>query len=194
MAFLTDLWLPIILTAVALFLCSFLAWAVLPHHKGDQSAPPDEEAMIKAVRGLGLKPGRYIFPFCQDGKQMKDPEFIRKMEEGPMGMINVWPKMNMGKNMAFTFLTFLAATVLIPYLARAVLPNGAEFGRVYQVVGTAGVLTWCFSFIPNMIWFNGGARAIVMCVIDGLVYGLVTGAIFAFCWPAAGMPGVPTLQ
>jgi hypothetical protein len=125
---------------------------------------------------------------------MKDPELARKMEEGPMGIINVWPVPNMGKNMALTFLTFLAATTLIGYLARETIPNGAEFARVFQVVGTAGVLTWCFSFIANMIWFNGGARAIVMCFIDGLVYGLVTGAIFAFFWPAAAVPGLPIGQ
>ncbi len=190
MAFLTDLWLPIILTSIALFFCSFLAWAVLPHHKGDFSTPPDEGAMLSAVRSLSLAPGRYIFPNCQ-GKNMKDPEVAKKLAEGPMGMINVWPMPNMGKNMALTFLTFLIATVLVAYLARETLPNGAAFARVFQVVGTAGVLTWCFSFIANMIWFNGGARAIAMCFIDGLVYGLVTGAIFAFLWPAAVVAGIP---
>lgn len=196
MAFLTDLWLPIILTSVALFFCSFLFWAILPHHKDDYSAAPDEEAMRSAVRSLGLPPGRYMFPNCKDSKGMKDPELQRKMEEGPMGMLNIWPVPNMGKNMALTFLTFLAATKLIAYLARETIPNGAEFARVFQVVGTAGVLTWCFSFIANMIWFNGGARAIVMCIIDGLVYGLVTGAIFAFLWPAAttGLPNLPIGQ
>ncbi len=190
MAFLTDLWLPIVLTAVALFFCSFLAWAILPHHKDDYSSAPDEEAMRSAVRSLNLAPGRYMFPNCKDSKSMKDPEFQRKMTEGPMGMLNVWPVPSMGKNMALTFLTFLIASAFIAYLARLTLPNGAEFAKVFQVVGAAGILTWCFSFIPNMIWFNGGARAIVMCIIDGVVYGLVTGAVFAFLWPAAtsGLP------
>lgn len=194
MAFLTALWLPILLSGVALFFCSFLAWAILPHHKDDYSAPPDEEAMRTAVRSLGLTPGRYLFPNCKNSKGMKDPELARKMEEGPMGVLNVWPVPSMGKNMALTFLTFLIASAFIGYLARETLPDGAQFGRVFQVVGTAGILTWCFSFIPNMIWFNGGIRATVMCIIDGVVYGLVSGAVFASLWPAATVAGVPIGQ
>lgn len=196
MAFLTDLWLPILLSGVALFICSFLAWAILPHHKDDYSSPPNEEAMRTAVRSLGLAPGRYMFPNCKDHKGMNDPELARKMAEGPMGMLNIWPVPSMGKNMALTFLTFLIASAFVGYLARETLPNGAAFAKVFQIVGTAGILTWCFSFIPNMIWFNGGIRATVMCIIDGVVYGLVMGAVFAFLWPAAtaGLPNLPLGQ
>ncbi len=32
---LLDLWLPIVVSAVIVFVASFLAWMVLPHHKGD---------------------------------------------------------------------------------------------------------------------------------------------------------------
>jgi hypothetical protein len=35
----------------------------------------------------------------------------------------------------------------------------------------------------NAIWFR---RKILGDVIDGIAYGLITGAIFAFLWPGSG--------
>ena len=41
---LASLWLPILVSAVAVFFVSFLAWMVLPHHKKDINAIADEKA------------------------------------------------------------------------------------------------------------------------------------------------------
>ena len=54
---LTTLWLPVVLSAVALFFASFLAWMVLPHHKGDWVKLPEEERFENAVRELNLPAG-----------------------------------------------------------------------------------------------------------------------------------------
>lgn len=193
MAFLTALWIPILAASVAVFFCSFLAWAVLPHHKGDNKALPDEDGFMAHVRGLGLAPGQYMFPNCATNAQSRDPEFIKKFEAGPAGLLNIFPQMNMGKNMGLTFLVFLVVTTLIAYVSWAVLPAGSEFARVFQVVATIGVLSHAFSHMPNGIWFNAGGRAIFLCFLDGVAYGLVTGLIFALLWPAASVPGLPGL-
>ena len=37
--------------------------------------------------------------------------------------------------------------------------------------------------MPGMVWMGAYGRAIVMSVIDGVVYGLITGAVFAGLWP-----------
>ncbi len=185
MQFLIDLWLPILVSAIAVFFASSIAWTISPHHKKDFAPAPDEDGLMSAIRALGLKPGRYGFPFCHSKAQHKDPAFIKKWEDGPSGMLNVWPHFSMGRNMALTFLVFLAVSVLIGYLAHQVLRSGDDFSRVFQVVGTAGILAYCFSFLPNTIWFNGGGRAALMCFIDGVVFGLVTGAVFAYFWPDA---------
>jgi hypothetical protein len=39
------------------------------------------------------------------------------------------------------------------------------------------------SFIPNAVWFGSYKRTIVANFIDGIVYGLITGAIFAWRCP-----------
>jgi hypothetical protein len=71
----------------------------------------------------------------------------------------------------------------IAYLTSVTLPKTAEFAKVFQVVGTAGILAYSFSFIPNAIWFGAYKRTIVASIIDGIVYGALTGAIFAWRWP-----------
>ena len=51
---------------------------------------------------------------------------------------------------------------------------------VWRFVGTAAILTYSCSAIPNDIWFK---RPSVTNVVDGIVYGLVCGLIFASLWP-----------
>ena len=110
----------------------------------------------------------------------------RKWKEGPVGMLNVWGKVSMGRNMALTFIVYLAVSFLIAYLASAILLHpGDSFKHVFQVLGTAGVLAYVFGGMSNAIWFGAYPRTILMNVIDGVVYGLITGAIFAWLWPGA---------
>ena len=55
--------------------------------------------------------------------------------------------------------------------------------KVFQIAGTAGVIAYSFSFIPSAIWFGAYTRTIVASIIDGVVYGVITGAVFAWRWP-----------
>ena len=91
--------------------------------------------------------------------------------------------MTMGGTMAATFIVYLAVSTLIAYLTRVALPGAAPFARVFQVATTAGILAYCFSFIPNALWFGSYKRTIVATFIDGLIYGAITGVIFAWHWP-----------
>lgn len=183
MDLLAQLWLPILLSAAAVWIASAIIWMALPHHTGDFKGLPDEAAFTDALRRLGIRPGNYGFPHCGSRAQSKDPEFEKRWKEGPVGHISVWGQMNMGRNMVLTFLVYLVVSFFIAYLTAEALARGAPFAKVFQIAGTAGVLAYCFAFIPNGIWFGHYPRAIAMNVIDGVVYGLITGAIFAWLWP-----------
>ena len=65
-----------------------------------------------------------------------------------------------------------------------VLSPGEDRLRVFRFVGTAGILTYGSANIMNGIWFR---RKIVGDVVDGIVYGLVTAAIFALLWPGVSV-------
>lgn len=88
-----------------------------------------------------------------------------------------------GKNLGLTFVFYLVTAVFVGYLGTLALKPGAGFSKVFQVTGTAAILAHCFAFMPNNIWFGTPKRAILMDVLDGVVYGLITGAVFGALWP-----------
>lgn len=185
MAFLTQLWLPILLSAAAVWFWAFLSWALLDLHAGDYKRLPDEERFRAAVGPLDIPPGQYCVPFSKSSER-NSPEAKAKWEQGPRAIVNVWSaKISMGSNMALTFGVCITSSVLAAYVGHLALPPGSGFAKVMQVMGTIGVLTHCFAFLPNMIWFQYSGRIRALAVMDGLVQGLAMGAVFAAMWPKA---------
>ena len=181
---LVSLWLPILLSAVAVWIVSAVVWMALPHHKNDFIALPDEDGFMDDLRKRGIKPGNYVFPDFRKRDSMETDKVKNALQQGPVGHLSLWqPPLTMGGKMIGTFIVYLVVSALIAYLARVALPTPAPFAKVFQVVATAGVLAYSFSFIPNSIWFGSYKRTIAAGFIDGIVYGLITGAIFAWRWP-----------
>jgi hypothetical protein len=168
MEFVTQLWIPIALSAAAVWFASFLIWAVLDIHKKDFARLPDEERFADALRSLNLPPGNYLFPWCESKAQQRDPAYLERVKQGPTGYISLWGRINMGRNMALTFITYLVVSVFIAYLGWAALGPGASFGRVFQITGTAGVLAYAFGFLSNDVWFGVSARSSLLKVMDGV--------------------------
>jgi hypothetical protein len=183
MSLFAQLWLPILVSAAAVWIASAMAWMALPHHTADHRGLPDEKAFADALAKLNIALGNYGFPHCADRKQMKDADFCKRWEQGPRGLLSLWGPMNMGRNMVLTLFVYLVVSFVIAYLGSVVLPRGSSFAHVFRVLGTAGILSYAFAFIPNNIWFGVYGRTIVMNVLDGIAYGLITGLIFAWLWP-----------
>src|SRR5437016_13340706 len=87
---LTALWLPILLSAIIVFVATSIMHMLLPYHRSDYQRLPDEDKLLVALRSAGLKRGLYIFPFCTQ-KEMKSPVVIEKYKQGPVGMMTVLP-------------------------------------------------------------------------------------------------------
>lgn len=186
MGFLFSLWLPILFSAAAVWVVSTLFAMPFLHHKSDWIglSAPEEDAFLDYLRKSGIKPGNYLFPDFRTREAMGSEKVKRALEQGPVGHLSLWPApLTMGGKLGATFLVFVMVSVLIAYLASVALPKAAGFAKVFQVVGTAGVLAYSFSFIPNAIWFGAYRRTIVLSVIDGIVFGAITGSIFAWYWP-----------
>ncbi len=181
MEFLANLWLPILLTGIALFFLSSVFWTVLPFHDNDFKELPDEDEFMRVVGGMNIPPGRYIFPRLTH-QDHKDAEKIEKYKQGPRGLINLWGLPNMGRNLGLTFLFFLMIALVTGYVAWESLGAEASFMKVLQIVGAISMLVHCSTGQLNAIWFP---KRTIFDFIDGIIYGIVTGLIFALLWPAA---------
>ncbi|MCC6677547.1 MAG: hypothetical protein IT436_10420 [Phycisphaerales bacterium] len=185
MDMLVSLVVPIVVSAAAVWVYSALAWMVMGHHAGDMEGAPDEDALMAAIRGLGIRPGVYGFPRPKSKADCKDPKFMEKWKTGPSGMLNVWGPMSMGRNMALSFVVYLLVSLLVGYIGAVAIGRGAAFSHVLRVLGTAGILGYVFGALPNAIWFQAKGRAVLTCAFDGVVQGLITGLVFAALWPTA---------
>ncbi len=205
MEFLTHLWLPILISGVGVWVASFVFWMAIGHHKKDRDAIPggQEQEFMDTITRMNIRPGNYGFPdFCQhDNLPRKERmEALKALyDKHPQGLLRVWAPANMGVNMLLTFLFYLVTSTVIGYLGWAALPHGATalaipgaggvsgggatFAKVFQVLGTAGILAYCFASFPNDLWFQFKRRAMVMNWIDGVAFGLITGGVFAWLWP-----------
>jgi hypothetical protein len=190
-----DLWLPIVLAAVAVFIASFLAWVVLPHHKPDFKRLNDEEGLLADIRSKNPDPGVYMFP-CYTPEDLKDPEKKKRYEAGPNGVLIVWPgPANMGANMVKTLVFYLVVGICVGYVGGLHLSPGAEFMPVFRFTATVAIMSYCLGLVTNAIWFRKTLRATTMDIVDGLVYGAITGLIFAWLWPSAeaAVPALPAV-
>ncbi len=91
MEFLTQLWLPIVVSGVVVFFMSALVWTVMPHHKKDWQGLPNEDAVLAAMRTSPLAPGQYAMPFIFDPKLRDDPAMKERIAKGPNGYFTVIP-------------------------------------------------------------------------------------------------------
>jgi len=187
MEFLIALWIPILLSAAAVWFISMIFGMALPHHKQDWIGLPtssDEDGFMDYLRKSGIRPGNYLFPHFRSSEQLKSAKVEKALAEGPVGHLSVWKTpVTMGDKMVGSFIVHLVVCTLIAYLARVALPGSAAFAKVFQIVATAGILAYSFSFIPNALWFGAYKRTIVASIFDGIICGLAIGAIFAWRWP-----------
>ena len=89
----------------------------------------------------------------------------------------------MGKNLVQWFIFCLLVSLFAGYVAGSTLAGGTAGMQVFRVIGTVGFIAYAFGSLPMGIWYGQPWKAVSKDVIDGLIYGLVTAAIFAWLWP-----------
>lgn len=182
---LTSLWLPILVSAVIVFLASWILHMLLPLHRSDYKKLPNEEAVLEAMRKAGVVPGNYAFPHCAGPKEMNSPETVEKFKKGPCGMLNVIPSgpPAMGKYLALWFLFCVVISVFAAYLAGRTLTDGAEYLAVFRVVGTVAFIGYGASQLSDSIWKGQAWGTTFKHIFDGLIYALLTAGVFGWLWP-----------
>jgi hypothetical protein len=179
---LLSLWMPILLSAIAVFIASSLIWMVLQYHNSDWKKHPNEDAAREALKGL--EPGSYTLPHCANNKERADPAWQAKYLEGPVAMFNVLPhgSMAMGKQLGQWFVFCLVISTLVAYVAGTTLAAGTPYMKVFQVTATVAVMAYAGSAACQSIWFGQPWSRTFKDILDGVIYGHLTAGIFGWLW------------
>lgn len=179
------LWLPILLSAVAVFILSSIIHMAIPGwHRKDFKQLPEEDKVMDALRPFNIPPGSYVMPYASKNEDYKSEAFRKKLEKGPAGFITIVKnQMNMLPALIKWFGYSLIVGIFTAYIATRTLTPATEFAKVLQITSAVAFMGYSLALIQNSIWFRKSWMATLRSVIDGILYGLATGAIFAWLWP-----------
>jgi hypothetical protein len=181
----TSLWLPILLSAVVVFVASSLIHMVLRYHRTDYARLPGEEAILEAMRSTGVGPGDYLFPWAGSPAAMKDPAYVEKRKRGPAGLLTVMKggMPSMAPYFAKWFLYCIVVGTFAAYVAGRALSPGASRLAVLRFVGSTAFIAYSLALWQNTIWYGRKWTTTLKSNLDGLVYGFLTGGVFGWLWP-----------
>src|SRR5215468_884103 len=182
---LLSLWMPILLSAVLVFVVSSIIHMVTPWHKGDYPKVPDEDKVMDSLRPFNIPPGDYMMPRPASMQDMKSPEFLEKQKKGPVVMFTVFPSgpASMGPALLGWFVYSLVMGAFAGYLASRTVPVGALYLQVFRVVGTAAFLGYAAALWQAAIWYRRALGTTIRSTIDGLIYAGLTAGTFGWLWP-----------
>ena len=180
-----SLWLPILLSAVAVFFVSWLIHMFLKYHSNDFKKMPNEDAVMDALRKFNIPLGEYMVPRCDNMKQMKEAAFIDKLNKGPVFLMTVMPNgpFSMGKSLGAWFVYCAVVSVFAAYITGRALPAGSLYLEVFRFAGCVAFTGYVLALWQDAIWYKRTLSTVVKHTIDGLIYGLVTGGVFGSMWP-----------
>ncbi len=158
-----------------------------PWHKSDYPRIPNEDKVRDALRPLAIPPGDYMVPRPSSSRDLRSPEFIERVKQGPVMVVTFLPNaiMPMGRNLTLWFLYAVVIGAFAAYVAVRTLPPGAAHAQVFCVVGVTAFLGYAAALWQMSIWYRRAWSTTFKATVDGVIYALVTAALFGWLWPAA---------
>ena len=167
---LLDLWLPILLSAVFVFIVSSVVHMLLPIHKNDAKKMPGEVDILAAIRDKGVTPGQYMFPCAASMADMGTPEMLEKFKLGPVGFITIVPSFNIGKSLWQWFIYSLVIGTAVAYISVMQLGGGVPAGGdVFWFTTTVGILAYALSYVHDSIWKGVSWGISMKFILDGVI-------------------------
>ncbi len=185
MVSIASLWLPILLSAVAVFIASSIIHMLLTYHRSDFDTVPSEDEVMDALRAFDIPPGDYVIPCAGSPKEMGTPEFIEKTTKGPVAFVTVMPSgpPSMTGSLILWFLYSVLVGIAAAYVAGRALEPGAEYLMVFRFAGCAAFLGYAMALLQNSIWYKRKWSPTLKSMCDGLIYALLTAGTFGWLWP-----------
>lgn len=185
MTALTMLWLPILLSAVIVFIASSIIHMTPLWHKSDYPNLENQDRILDALRPFSLPPGDYMLPRPRDMKEMKTPEFAEKLKRGPVLTMTVMPNgtMSMARNFILWFIFIVVTNFFAAYIASRALAPGTHYLQVFRFIGATAFMGYALALWPLSIWFRRDWSITIKSTVDGLIYALLAAGTFGWLWP-----------
>jgi hypothetical protein len=182
---LTSLVVPVLVSAVIVFVASSIMHMVLGYHRNDFGKLPSEDEALEAFRRWNVPPGDYVAPHAGGPEGMKKPEFVEKVTKGPMLILTVAPGAppSLAGPLVLWFLYSILVGVFAAYLTGRAFGPGAHYLTVFRFAGTCAFMGYSLALLQQAIWYKRNWGTTLKVVFDGLVYGLLTAGVFGWLWP-----------
>ena len=184
MAFVHQLWLPILLSALFVFITSAAFWMVAPHHQNEWGKLPSQDAVLGALRAQPAVPGLYTLPGVNDPAERKDPAWRADVDRGPVAYVTLRPggMPNMGASMAKSLLGNVVVSLFCAYVASHALAPDAGYLQVFRIVGACGFMSYALASLQDSVWFGRPWSSFGKQCFDALVFGCLMGGTFGWLW------------
>jgi uncharacterized protein with PQ loop repeat len=180
-----SLWLPILLSAVFVFVASSIIHMVLRYHSSDFKTLPKEDEVMEALRRFEIPPGDYAMPYAGSMEGMKSPAFLEKWKAGPVAFMTFVASgvPSIAPSLVLWFLYSILVSIIAGYVAGSALPHGAHYRAVFRFVGCVAFTGYSLALLQHSIWYKRNWGTTLKSVFDGLVYALLTAGTFGWLWP-----------
>ncbi len=186
MSALFSLWLPILLSAAAVFVISSLIHMVFKWHASEYRGLPNEDAVRDAIRAGNPSPGQYVLPHCPDMKAMAGEAMGRKYREGPVGYLTLAPHgpPNIAKSLLGWFVLSVVIAAVGAFLATQIFGLDPIRDRAAaKLVGAVSFLAYGFGSISDGIWMARPWSSVAKFLLDAALYAVASALIFCWLWP-----------
>jgi hypothetical protein len=183
---LLTLWLPIIVSSVAVFVISSVVHMLLPWHHGDYREVPDQDRVMDALRPFNIPPGDYMMPRPAKMADMRTPEFQAKRTKGPVAIMTVLPSgpiTGMGKYLTSWFVYIVIVSAMVACVTSAAIGIGTADHRIFHFAAFTAFIAYAVAAWPMSIWMGRPWSTTFKMTVDAVLFALATGLIFSWLWP-----------
>jgi hypothetical protein len=182
---LMALWLPILISAIAVFIVSSIIHMAFSYHDSDFKELVKEKEVMDALRPFNLAEGEYVMPRAKNAKERNSEEYKEKASKGPMGFLSIYPPgpPAMGMRLILWFVYSVVVSIFAAYIAGLALEPGAHYLTVFRFAGTTAFVGYSLALMQNSIWYQRAWSATFKSMFDGLIYALFTAGVFGWLWP-----------
>jgi len=178
-------WLPVLVSAVGVFVASSLVHMVFKWHMSEYRGLSNEDAVRAAIREGNPPPGLYVMPRCTDMKQMREEPMLQKYREGPIAFLTLVKPgpPRMGKPLALWFSYNLLVACVGGALAVHYVGVGGHGHDAAHLAGMLALMAYAGGPLQQGIWMGKPWSAVAKELLDAFIYALVTVFAFAWLWP-----------